>query len=166
MFASKENSFRSEASINFAAMKKYFFFPVIFLLAAFVSFSQADSTLHWNVSAKKISDSIYELKATSTVPAGWHLYGANANVDGLGAETIQFNYDYENARNIQPASVSGKQEQITDSIFNKKVNIYKGDIAITQQVSIHGVVPAELKGTITAYLGKKMNFKLLNLHLM
>src|SRR6476646_8750619 len=140
-------------------MKKYFFLSVIFLLAAFVSFSQADSTFSWNVSAKKISDSIYELKATSTVPPGWHLYGANANVDGLGAETIQFNYDYENARNLQPASVSGKQEQIMDSIFNKKVNIYKGDISITQQVNIYGVVPSQLKGTITAYLGRKDEFQ-------
>lgn len=140
-------------------MKKYFFFSVIFFLAAFVSFSQADSTLHWSVSAKKISDSVYELKATSTIPVGWHLYGANPNVDGLGAETIQFNYDYENARNAQPASLSGKQEQITDSIFNKKVNIYKGDIAVTQQVNIHGVVPAELKGTITVYLGRKDEFQ-------
>jgi len=140
-------------------MKKYFFFSVIFLLAAFVSFSQADSTLHWDVSAKKISDSIYELKATSTVPPGWHLYGANVDVDGLGAETIQFNYDYENARNLQPASVSGKQEQITDSIFNKKVNIYKGDISVTQHVNIHGVVPSQLKGTITAYLGRKDEFQ-------
>src|SRR3954453_3019652 len=140
-------------------MKKYLFFSVIFLLAAFVSFSQAGSTLHWTVTAKKISDSGYQLKATTTVPAGWHLYGANPNVDGLGAETIQFNYDYENVRNAEPVAFSGRQEQISDSIFNKKVNVYKGDITITQQVNIHGVIPGQLKGTITSYLGRKDEFQ-------
>src|SRR5215471_4757386 len=98
-------------------MKRYFFFTVIFLLTAFVSFSQADSTLQWNVTSKKISDSVYELTAAAAVPAGWHLYGANPNVDGLGAETVVFNYGYENARSGQPATFSGTQEQITDSIF-------------------------------------------------
>jgi thiol:disulfide interchange protein len=140
-------------------MKKYFFFTFIFLLPAFVSFSQTDSIIHWSVSAKKISDSIYELKATATVPAGWHLYGANPNVDGLGAETIQFNYDYENAQNTEPVKFSGKEDQISDSIFNKKVTVYKNDVEVTQRVNIHGVIPAELKGTITAYLGRKDEFQ-------
>jgi hypothetical protein len=80
-------------------MKKYFFFSAIFLLAAFVSFSQADSTLRWQVTAKKISDSVYELKASSTVPSSWYLYGANPNIESLGNETVLFNYEYENAQN-------------------------------------------------------------------
>lgn len=140
-------------------MKKYFLFPVIFLLTAIVAFSQTDSLLRWNVSAKKISDTIYELRGFATIPAGWHLYGANPNVEGLGFETIQFSYDYENAHNAGAATASGKEEQITDSIFTQKVNIYKNNITVTQQINIHGIIPGELKGTITAYLGRRDEFQ-------
>src|SRR5690242_549184 len=108
-------------------MKKYLFFPVIFLLTAFVSFSQDDSTLHWKTAAKKISDSVYELKVSAVIPAGWYLYGANPNIDGLGTETVQFNYEYENAYNTGTENFSGNTEQITDATFeNKKVNVYTG----------------------------------------
>ncbi|HXL55311.1 MAG TPA: hypothetical protein VN958_03575, partial [Chitinophagaceae bacterium] len=135
-------------------MKKYFL-SAIFLLTAGVSFPQTDSLLQWHVTAKKISDSVYELKATSTVPGGWHLYGANPNIDGLGNETAQFNYDYENARNTQPVTFSGDLQQINDPIFeNEKLNIYTGNITITQQVEISGIVPEQLKDTITAFLGR------------
>jgi len=140
-------------------MKKYTLLSVIFLLTAFVAFSQTDTLLQWNVSAKKISDSVYELNASATVPAGWHVYGANPKVEGLGAEAIQFAYDYENAHNTGTANISGKQEQINDSIFSQKVIVYKNDVTVTQQVNIHGIIPEELKGTITAYVGRKDEFQ-------
>src|SRR4030095_6125487 len=77
-----------------------------------------------------------------------------------GIESVQFAYDYENVQNAGPATFSGTLQQITDPIFdNKKTNIYTGNIAITQQVKINGVVPAELKGTITAFLEKKDEFQ-------
>jgi thiol:disulfide interchange protein DsbD len=52
-----------------------------------------------------------------------------------------------------------KQEQINDSIFNKKANIYRGEVKLVQEVNIHGVIPSELKGTITVYLGKNDEFQ-------
>lgn len=139
-------------------MKKYFLLPVIFSLAALLVFSQ-DSSLHWNVSAKKISDNFYELKATATVPAGWHLYGPNEKIDGLGAETIVFAYDYENAQNASPENFTGKTEQIDDPIFGKKVTVLTGNITVSRKIKITGTVPAALKGTITAYLGKNDEFQ-------
>lgn len=138
-------------------MKKHFL-SVIFLLTAIVSFSQADSLLKWQVTAQKIADNVYALKTTAVVPGGWHLYGANPTIEGI--ESVQFAYDYENVQNAGPATFSGTLQQITDPIFdNKKTNIYTGNIAITQQVKINGVVPGELKGTITAFLGKKDEFQ-------
>ena len=125
-----------------AAMKKYFL-SVIFLLTAIVSFSQADSLLKWHVTAQKIADKAYALKATAVVPEGWHLYGANPSVEGI--ESVQFAYDYENTQNTQPAIFSGNLQQVTDPIFdNKQTNIYTGDVTITQQVKITGVVPMTL----------------------
>ncbi len=138
-------------------MKKIFI-PVVLLLTAFISFGQTDSLLKWQVSAKRITDSSYQIKATTIVPDTWHLYGANPTIDGL--ESVQLKYDYENVQNELPLSFSKEPQQITDAIFeNKKVNIYEGNIAITQDVKISGLVPAQLKGTITGYLGKKDEFQ-------
>src|SRR5437879_1533752 len=138
-------------------MKKYFL-SVIFLLTAIFSFSQDNSLLKWRVSVQKITVNIYSLKAIAAIPEGWHLYGANPAMEGL--QSVQFAYDYENAQNAEPATFSGNLQQITDPIFdNKKTNIYTGDVTITQQVKINGVIPEQLKGTITAFLGGKGEFQ-------
>src|SRR5689334_9346365 len=124
-------------------MKKVLF-PVFLLLTAFFSFAQTDSLMHWQVSAKRITDSVYEIKASATVPSGWHLYAVNPAVDGL-QETVIIAYDYENAKNIQPVAFTGVARQINDSVFSKQLNVYSGNINITQQFAITGVIPAELK---------------------
>lgn len=131
---------------------------VLFLLTVAVSFAQTDTTLNWQVSVKKIADSSYEIKASAKVPEGWYLYAVNPAVEAL-QETVLINYDYENAKNIQPLSFTGTIIQTSDEVSaNKPINVYKGDITITQQLVISGVIPAELKGTITAYLGNKETF--------
>src|SRR4030095_4199195 len=138
-------------------MKKYFL-SVIFLLTAIVSFSEVDTLLKWQVTAQKITKDVYALKATATVPEGWHLYGANQTIEGI--ESVQFAYDYENAQNEQPATFSGNLQQITDPIFdNKQANIYTGNVTITKQGKKNGVWPEQLKGTITAFLAKKDEFQ-------
>ena len=132
--------------------------PVVLLLTAFVSFGQTDSLLKWKVSVKRVTDSIFEIKATTSVPAEWYLYGVNQGIDGL--ESVQLVYDYENARNVQPLAFSAQPQTINDAIWdNKKVNVYKGDISITQKVKISGLIPAQLKGTITGNLAKKDEFQ-------
>ena len=137
-------------------MKKVLF-PVFLLLTAFFSFAQTDSLMHWQVSAKRITDSVYEIKASATVPSGWHLYAVNPSVDGL-QETVIIAYDYENVKNIQPVAFMGTTRQINDSVFSKQLNVYSGNINITQQFAITGIIPAELKGSITASLGRKDEF--------
>ncbi|HRI20472.1 MAG TPA: cytochrome c biogenesis protein CcdA, partial [Panacibacter sp.] len=132
--------------------------PVVLLLTAFVSFGQTDSLLNCKVSVKRVTDSIFEIKATTSVPAEWYLYGVNQGIDGL--ESVQLVYDYENARNVQPLAFSAQPQTINDAIWdNKKVNVYKGDISITQKVKISGLIPAQLKGTITGNLAKKDEFQ-------
>ena len=136
-------------------MKK-FLLPVFFLLTAFYSFGQTDSLLKWHFSIKRIADSVYELKAKTTIPADWHVYGTTHAVDVL-QETVIVNYDYENAKNLQPISFTGTVQQIADPTFeNKQVNIYKGDVEIKQRFAISGTIPAELKGKITAFIGKQI----------
>lgn len=138
-------------------MKKILLCAVL-LLTAFFSFSQTDSLLKWKVTAKLVADSIYEIQATTNVPAGWYLYGANPTVEG--AETVQLVYSYENAQNTAAATFSSEPQKIYDPTFdNKKLNVYTGNIGITQRLKISGLIPEELKGSINGYLGKKDEFQ-------
>jgi thiol:disulfide interchange protein len=133
--------------------------PVFFILTVLFSFGQTDSLLKWQVSVKHVADSVYELKATTAIPADWFVYAPTPAEENL-QETVIVGYDYENAKNIQPLNFSGTLQQITDPAFeNKQVNIYKGSIEIKQQFAISGTIPAELKGKITAYIGKKDEFQ-------
>lgn len=139
-------------------MKK-FLFSVSLLLAVFFSFAQADSLLKWQVSVKRIADSSYELKATTTVPQDWNLYAINPSVDGL-QEAIFVSYDYENAHNTNALNSEGTTKEITDPTFNnQQVTVYKGAVSITQTLSISGTIPETLTGKITAFLGKKDEFQ-------
>ncbi len=135
-------------------MKKLFILSVALLACIFLS-AQTDSLLHWQTQAKKISKGLYELTARTTIPSGWYVYGSNPSVEGL--EPIKFVPSYENAKMPGAIIFGGTPESINDAVF-KKVNVYAGAIEIRQQVQIDGFVPAALKGTITAYLGKTGEF--------
>ncbi len=137
-------------------MKQFFLFFLL-ILTVFTALSQNDSLLQTTINAKKIGNNEYELSAGISIAAGWHLYGSNKDIDGL--ESIQFVPNYENAKlsgNIifdKPAVV------ISDIIFNKKTTVYTGVIHVKQKIIISGEVPAILKGSITANVGKQQEFQ-------
>lgn len=138
-------------------MKKVLF-PVFFTLTAYFSFAQTDSILKWQVSIKHITDSSYELKAITTIPADWYLYAINPDIEAL-KETVIIAYDYENAKNTEAVTFTGTTKKIADAISeNKQIDVYNGILTIKEKLTISGTIPAELKGNITAYLGRKDEF--------
>lgn len=130
---------------------------VTFLLTVFAVFAQTQSKLKWDVHIKKLSDSLFSITATTAIPSGWNLYAPDPNTDGL-QETVIFAYDYENAKSSGPAALKGTAKQIKDIVFNKPLTIYNGSIEVTRNVVIGGTLPEELKGTITAYIGRNNEF--------
>ncbi|CAN5750946.1 cytochrome c biogenesis protein CcdA [soil metagenome] len=138
-------------------MKK-FLLPVFFLLTAFFSFAQTDSILKWQVSVKHIADSSYELKATTTIPSDWYLYDVNPTIEAL-KETVIITYNYENTKNEGTVVFTGTTKKIADAISeDKPIVVFDGSLVVAQRFIIAGTLPAELKGNITAYLGKKDEF--------
>ena len=137
-------------------MKKFFATFIFTLFSAVIVFAQADSLVKFTVQLKKVQEGVYELKAVGKIKQGWHLYGSNPTVDGL--ETVRFSFEYENAQSIGAPVFDRTPEIINDAIF-KKVNVFTGDITVIQQVKIKGIVPANLKGTISASLGKNDEFQ-------
>jgi thiol:disulfide interchange protein len=138
-------------------MKKLILVLLVFA-AVLNSFAQSGTLLKWSVQATRINDSTYQLTATTNIPQGWNLYGDNPNIDGL--TPVVFTYGFENIHNSNQAKYTGKSIQINDPIWeNKSVLVYNGTLTVDQQITINGFVPATLKGTISANLGKKDEFQ-------
>ncbi|MEN9686854.1 MAG: hypothetical protein RLZZ28_2640 [Bacteroidota bacterium] len=124
-----------------------------FLLLTASLFGQTDSLLQWKTSAKKIADHLYEITATATVPQGWHLYGYYPA--GIGPDSIKITTLYENAIAKNAIGFTAGTTTIKDPLFeNKSLKVYTGSVELRQQISINGFIPATLKGTIAAYIGK------------
>lgn len=131
---------------------------MLLLVNAFWAISQGDTLLRWNVSYKKVADKTYQIKATTVVPTGWHLYGNNKGIDGLA--TVQFNTEFENDSLVTEPVFNKSATTVNDALFNNKpVQVYTdGPIEVTQQVTIKGQVPATLKGTVEAFIAKGNEF--------
>jgi thiol:disulfide interchange protein DsbD len=125
------------------------------LILCFCLNAQGDSLLHWQTQARKIGEGLYELTSRTTIPAGWHVYGNNPSIEGL--ENIRFTPAYEKALMQGSISFARQPASITDPLFGK-ANVYTEQVEVKQQVKIDGFVPAELKGTITAYVARADEF--------
>lgn len=137
-------------------MKKFSATFILTLFSAVIVSAQTDSLISFSVQSKKIQDGVYELTAVGKIKTSWHLYAANPSVKNL--ETIKFSFAYENALAVNTPVFDHAPEIIDDVIF-KKVNVFTGNITVTQQVKIKGIVPAKLKGTISSSLGKNDEFQ-------
>jgi thiol:disulfide interchange protein DsbD len=127
----------------------------IVLLSVLALAAQTDSLLKWQTTVKKTGTGLYELEAKATIPEGWYVYGNNPKAEGL--EQVKFVPAYENAKLQGGISYTGKPHPVNDAVF-KKVDVFSGTIEIKQQLQINGFIPATLKGTINANLGKAGEF--------
>ena len=133
-------------------MKKVFLLCLVLCSVLLVT-AQTDSLLKWTTQSKKIGNGLYELTSKTTIPAGWHVYGVNPTQEGL--DPVKFVPAYENALLQNAITFDKAAETITDPIFDsKKLTVFTGTLEIKQQIKINGFVPATLKGTINASLGK------------
>lgn len=136
---------------NFLPMKKIYALLVAFCFS-FFSFSQ--DGLNWKIVANKTNDSTYQIIAKANIPAGWHLYGINKNIEGL--ENIKFTFQLENIKALDEISANKKAEIIKDILFeNKEVSVYTNDVELQQKIVINGVIPATIKLGIAGFVAKE-----------
>jgi thiol:disulfide interchange protein len=138
-------------------MKKFFLF-IFLCVSNFILFAQTENPISWKINYKKIDAETFTITASTTIPNGWHLYGKNNDIEEL--TSVQFvTSDFENDELLGEPTFNTNPTVITDAIFeNKKVNIYSGDITVTQNVKIKGIIPGKLKGTIEAFIAKGDEF--------
>jgi thiol:disulfide interchange protein len=118
---------------------------------------QAQPSLKWSFACQKTGVSVYNIKATGTLPNGWYVYGINKNVEGLTPPVFKF--QYEKVRVDSGPNFSSSPVILKDPLFEgKSNNIYKGAITISLQVAVEGVVPPDFKGTMTTFASNGKEF--------
>ncbi len=125
-------------------MKKVFLFFA--LLAVFVGQAQILEPVKWSTSVNKISATEYELVATATIDAGWHLYSQNVPEDG----PIPTSFAFEgNANYLKKGNTAeGEGHTIQDPIFEMEITYFEKKADFKQRIRVKGKTPFEVKGTV------------------
>jgi len=129
---------------------------LMLLINSVILFAQTVSAVKWSIRSKRIAANEYSLVASAEVPQGWHLYANNPKVDGL-ADIMKFTFGYSH---VKPGNLQANKPTfaINDSVFSKNVNVYNGNVEITQKIIIDSVVPAKLTGELATAIAVKDSF--------
>lgn len=133
---------------------------VILVTTFFLSltvFAQDSSFVQWTVSSKKIANDQYQLQFKGKVQHGKLLYLFTKDAEGLDSIAVQFT-DSSIVKN-GPLQIKSGSSSYADPVFdNKQVLIANNEISLVQDITINGVIPAQLKGTVVYTTGGKEEF--------
>ncbi|HEY8959503.1 protein-disulfide reductase DsbD domain-containing protein [Chitinophaga sp.] len=126
-------------------MKKLLTALALFALPILAS-AQIENPVKWSFTAKKVNATTYEVHATATIDAGWHLYAQEA---GEGPVPTSFKF----AKNPLAASVGkveevGKLHKSFDKNFNSELKFYENTVDFVQKVTVKGKAATKVKGTV------------------
>jgi cytochrome c biogenesis protein CcdA/thiol-disulfide isomerase/thioredoxin len=130
------------------------------VLGSLVAASQDSSIIvyKWKVESNKIADGKYEL--TFTTPAGgdWYLYAPNQVL--LDVKTTELKFaDSAIIQERDFITEEAKIKEESSSIFeNTKVRIFSGEVEWKALITLKGIVPAKLQGTLLYTYGKGDEF--------
>ena len=131
-------------------------FLLSFLFLCIFSFSQDTAQVfHWKITSAKINDTIYELKFSTEGAKGWQLYSPAQTIPELITTELKFG---DSAITQQTGfAESGTARTVSNSLF-QNVKIYEGPADWKTNISIHGVVPADLQGNFQYTFGRGEEF--------
>lgn len=127
---------------------------IIALLSSVITFGQVP--VKWQITAGKVTDTLYELQVKGTLEKGWYVYAENVADEGL--ETVQLKWD-NNQVQKEKTHYTTVAAYINDPVFeNKRFKVFENSIAFSQFVKFTGPVPASLTITITGFTSNGKEF--------
>jgi len=132
-------------------MKPLFLFCFLIPCIAF-----AQHPVQWQLHAKKLDPSTYQLQVAASLEKGWYAYGKNKNIDGIEPPFLQ--WDNENVQSIGSANFGKKPVPFYDRIYTKTIQVFKDSFGFTQNIAINQTIPSRLQTIITAYITNGTEF--------
>jgi thiol:disulfide interchange protein len=142
----------------FFFMRNLFLTFIALILSVVQSQAQADSIAKATVNITAKNDSVYAIRVSVQVQAGWKVY--DANLEGVEAPHLKFTLETAVAVNIPTYSVAAQSQE--DVLFGN-AKAYTGQFDITEDVVINGFQPDSLKGVVVMSVGKASSFYVIEL---
>jgi thiol:disulfide interchange protein DsbD len=139
-------------------MRNLFLTFIALILSVVQSQAQADSIAKATVNITAKNDSVYAIRVSVQVQAGWKVY--DANLEGVEAPHLKFTLETAVAVNIPTYSVAAQSQE--DVLFGN-AKAYTGQFDITEDVVINGFQPDSLKGVVVMSVGKASSFYVIEL---
>lgn len=126
-------------------MKKLLTALALFALPILAS-AQIENPVKWSFTAKKVNATTYEVHATATIDAGWHVYAQEA---GEGPVPTAFKFT-KNPLAITAGKVEevGKLHKSFDKNFNSELKYYENTVDFVQKVTVKGKAATKVKGSV------------------
>ncbi|TRX59962.1 cytochrome C biogenesis protein [Fulvivirga sp. M361] len=127
-------------------MKKSNLIVVLTLLVAGTVKAQIHDPVKWSTSAKKVSDTEYELIATAHIEDGWHLYAQSVPDDGPRPTVFSFegNSNYLKKGNTKEA----EGHTVDDPIFEMRIKYFSEETAFKQRIKLKNDTPFKVNGVV------------------
>src|SRR5947207_75894 len=123
---------------------------------AFV-YSQDSANYNWTISSKKTGDGQYELIFSTNGVNGWQLYSPSQTNPDLVTTELKFGDSAVTQAN--DFFENGMSKVITSPVFeNAKVKIYEEATEWKKKITISGIVPAQLQGSLSYSYGRNDTF--------
>jgi thiol:disulfide interchange protein len=137
-------------------LRSGFLFSFLFL-SIFTVRSQDSAAISWNVHSVKTAPADYMLVFDVKVKAGWQLYAPNQDLSGTPSMELNFADSSFSAKS--PFHAEGKSEKHAVALFdNVSYILYPGKAKFSVPLSIKGIVPARVFGSLNYYYGKEDSF--------
>ncbi|TXD84400.1 thiol:disulfide interchange protein [Subsaximicrobium wynnwilliamsii] len=100
----------------------------------------------WTTSIEKVSETEYDLIATSKIDAGWHLYSQNVPEGGPIPTTFTFetNADFELLGKV----VEEEGRTINDPVFNMRIKFFENSAQFRQRIKVLNEELSIVKGEV------------------
>ncbi len=120
---------------------------VAFLLFSQLCFSQIQTPVKWNFSAKKINATTYEVHITANIDNHWHLYSQSTPDGGPVATVISFT---KNPLVTLEGKVKeiGKLEQKHEPLFGVDVKQFSNKVDFVQVIKLKAPVKTNISGSV------------------
>lgn len=107
----------------------------------------------WNVESKKLAEGKYELTFTGTISGGWQVYAPNQTL--LDVKTTELRFADSNITQEPNFVLTDTPKEISSLIFeNTKVQVHESSVQWKTIITINGMVPSKLQGTLFYTYGK------------
>ncbi|MFI8606330.1 protein-disulfide reductase DsbD domain-containing protein [Cellulophaga baltica] len=119
---------------------------LLVLLVSTIGNSQIFEPVKWSTKVVKISDTEFELIATASIEANWHLYSQNVPENGPIPTTFSFKSSSNYLKKGNTKEDVG--HTINDPIFNMKIKFFETKATFKQRIHLKNKAPFKVEATV------------------